>query len=191
MHDGIAMPDELAQIIALHREMFGGMVMQADEGAPAPEGGAPAAPSFEPITSQEQLNALLGERLSRERAKYADYDDLKAKAGELDKLTEANKTELQKAQDAATALERERDAARLEALRFKVASKHGISDEDAELYLTASDEQTLTRQAEGLAKRSTAPADPNPVRLEVNNSGDPTAVAGADKDAQARAFFGL
>ena len=37
-------------------------------------------PEFQPITSQEQLNALLGDRLARERAKFADYGELRDKA---------------------------------------------------------------------------------------------------------------
>jgi hypothetical protein len=35
-----------------------------------------------------------------------------------------------------------------------VQAKHGIDDEDADLFLTGSDEATLTRQAERLAGRS-------------------------------------
>jgi len=38
--------------------------------------------------------------------------------------------------------------AEAEALRWRIAAKHGISDEDAELFLTGSDEETLARQAE-------------------------------------------
>ena len=52
------------------------------EQSTTPESGQPeqVKPEFQPITSQEQLNALLGDRLARERAKFADYDELKAKA---------------------------------------------------------------------------------------------------------------
>ena len=39
---------------------------------------------------------------------------------------------------------------RHEALKFKVAAKHGISEEDVALLLTATDEDTLIRQAQGL-----------------------------------------
>lgn len=35
---------------------------------------------FQPIESQEALDRIIGERLSREREKYADYDDLKTVA---------------------------------------------------------------------------------------------------------------
>lgn len=42
--------------------------------------------AFEAITTQEQLEAVLKERLERERAKYQGYDEYKAKAAELDAL---------------------------------------------------------------------------------------------------------
>ncbi|WP_115728254.1 hypothetical protein [Actinomyces culturomici] len=42
-------------------------------------GEAPAA-QFEAITTQEDLDAIIEKRLARERRKFADYDDLKARA---------------------------------------------------------------------------------------------------------------
>ena len=49
--------------------------------------------------TQEEVNAIVADRLTRERAKYADYDDLKAKAGRTDEAdTRANA--LQKQLDA-------------------------------------------------------------------------------------------
>lgn len=49
---------------------------------------ADEATEFEPITSQEQLDGILKGRLARERekatAKFADYDELKAKAAKFD-----------------------------------------------------------------------------------------------------------
>ena len=38
--------------------------------------------SFEPITTQDDLDRIISARLSREREKYADYDALKAAAAE-------------------------------------------------------------------------------------------------------------
>jgi len=55
------------------------------------------ATGFNPITSQEEFDKILGQRLQRERSKYADYEDLKQKAAKLDQIEEANKTELEKA----------------------------------------------------------------------------------------------
>lgn len=52
---------------------------------------------FQPITSQADLDKRIGERLERERTKFADYDTLKAKAEKFDAAVEADKTELEKA----------------------------------------------------------------------------------------------
>lgn len=39
---------------------------------------------FTPITSKDEFNRILGKRLHRERAKFADYDDLKQKVADQD-----------------------------------------------------------------------------------------------------------
>lgn len=39
--------------------------------------------TFTPITTQEELDKVIGARLAREREKFADYDDLKAAASKL------------------------------------------------------------------------------------------------------------
>ncbi len=44
--------------------------------------------AFEPIETQEALDKIIGDRLAREKTKYADYDDLKSKAGLYDALKE-------------------------------------------------------------------------------------------------------
>ena len=75
---------------------------------------------FKQITTQEELDAVIRDRLKRERAKaaekYADYDDLKAKAAELDQLRESQKSDLEKANEKIAKLEKaavKRDAADL------------------------------------------------------------------------------
>lgn len=119
---------------------------------------------FTPPASQEELNQIIEKRIQRERSKFGDYEDLKAKAAKLDTIEAANKSDLEKANDAKTAAEHAAEQAKSEALRWKVAAKHGISDEDAELFLTGTDEQTLTKQAERLADRK--PPGRNHVRRE-------------------------
>ncbi len=59
--------------------------------------------------TQTELDAIIGDRLARERQKYGDYDSLKAKAAEYDKTQEASKSELQKATEKAGALQKELD----------------------------------------------------------------------------------
>lgn len=126
------MPAELAQIIATHKALFGGFVMQASEQQDGGESGAtPPANDFQPITSQDELNRIIGDRVKR--AKPADYDDLKAKAEKFDQLEAANKTEIEKATDRATALQSELDrlksdlaAKDLDLLRERVANSKGV-----------------------------------------------------------------
>lgn len=60
----------------------------------------------EPKTfTQEEVNELMGRTRREERGKYADYDDLKAKAARYDEAQEAAKTELEKANERAAKAE--------------------------------------------------------------------------------------
>ena len=96
--------------------------------------------------SQSDMDELAKKVRAEERRKaserFADYDDLKAKAGTA-------KT----AEERIAALEAEVKASQHEALRRRVQAAHGISDEDADLFLTGADEDTLTAQAQRLADR--------------------------------------
>ncbi|MFT3971703.1 MAG: hypothetical protein QM695_15865 [Micropruina sp.] len=66
----------------------------------------PAAPAFTPPATQADLDRIIGERVARERAKYGDYGDLKAKAAKFDEVEAASKSELQKAIERAEAAEK-------------------------------------------------------------------------------------
>lgn len=88
--------DTLDDLFAAHRATFGGFRME-DPPAPTP----PAAPTYKAPESQAELDRIIGERLAREREKFADYADLKTKATEYDKALEAAKTEQEKAVEAA------------------------------------------------------------------------------------------
>lgn len=88
-------------------------------------------------------------------------------AKRLEAIEESQKTEAQKAADRLAAAESERDAARIEALRYRIAAKHNISDEDAELYLHGTDEEAIERQAKGIAaKNQAAGSIPKPDRSQ-------------------------
>lgn len=80
--------------------------------------------------TQAELNAIVQDRLSRERGKYADYDTLKEKASKWDAAEEEGKTELQKAQDQAAALQKQVDAYKksesLRTIREKVSQETGV-----------------------------------------------------------------
>lgn len=81
--------------------------------------------------TQSEMDAIIGERLGRLKAKYADYDELKTKATAYDEAAEASKSELQKAVEERDRLKAkldkmEADAARAEAVA-KAAAEHGVS----------------------------------------------------------------
>lgn len=54
--------------------------------------------------TQEQVNALLADQKRKLGEKFADYDDVKAKASKLDQLEQDSKSELQKLLDENTEL---------------------------------------------------------------------------------------
>lgn len=96
---------------------------------------APAErPAFTPITTQEDLDKVIGARLARERDKYADYDDLKAAASKL--------------ADAEARLAQIDAQAALEKIRNDVAQEAGVP---ADL-LRGSNKDELTAHASALAE---------------------------------------
>jgi hypothetical protein len=110
-------------------------------------GATPTADEFKPITSQQELNDVIKDRVARERSKFKDYNDIKAKAAKLDEIEQANLSELEKANGRITTAEADRDSAKQEALRLRKAVEHNLSLEDADLFLTGGDEETLEAQA--------------------------------------------
>ena len=100
--------------------------------------------------TQAEMDAIIGDRLARERAKFADYDSLKDKAAKFDKAEEASKSELQKATEKAAALQKQLDALTkandIRQVRDKVAKDLKVP---AEL-LTGEDEPTCTAQAKAI-----------------------------------------
>lgn len=104
------------------------------------------------------IKALHAERDARKQAERTAADLQK----QIDALNAEKLTDLEKAQQAAKAAEDERDAARVEALRFKVAAANGITAEDAELLLTATTEEAMTAQAKRLAERTPDIKTPKP-----------------------------
>lgn len=93
-----------------------------------PQGGQ--APTFEAITSQEQLDKIIGQRLGRERANlardYGDLDELKTAAEELKRIKDGEKSELQREKEAREAAEKRAEKAERNALRSEVARTKGV-----------------------------------------------------------------
>lgn len=110
--------------------------------------------------TQEELNAIVSDRLAREKAKYEGFEELKSKAAKYDELEEANKSEMQKAQEKVASLEAElssiKKANEVKEMREKVANESGIP---ANL-LTGASEEECKAQAEAI-KAYANPTYPN------------------------------
>lgn len=91
--------------------------------------------------------ALTAERTARKAAE----DSARALQAKLDEIAQQNMSDLDRARAEAEQHKEAATRATSEALRWRTAAKHGISDEDAETFLTGTDEVTLTRQAERLS----------------------------------------
>lgn len=125
--------------------------------------------------TQAELDQIVKNRVYEERKKLGNYDELKAKAEELDQLKEANKTELQKAQDRAAKaeanLKKYQEAEALRELRSKVSADTGVPSE----LLTGENEEACKEQAKKILEFAQTKGYPT-VRDggEVKNVGKPT-----------------
>lgn len=95
-------------------------------------------------------------------------------ARRLADIENASKTAEQQNADKIAALEQKLAASERTALVARVQATHGISDEDAALFLTGADEAALTAQAKRLAERAPAgPVVPSEGTPNDNNSTSP------------------
>ena len=111
--------------------------------------------------TQTELDAIVRDRLQRERNKYADYDAYKEKAEKYDAAEEAQKSELQKVTERAEALQKQVDAmthdATVREIRDRISGEIGVP---ANL-LTADTEEDCKAQAQAIlsfAQQSGYPA---------------------------------
>lgn len=133
----------------------------AEPQAPQPELGHEPAKTFD----QEAVDRIVAERLSRERAKYSDYNDLKAQAAKLAEIEDAQKTEAQRLEERAeteaqarTAAEQRAQDLEVQLLRQKVAAAKGLSPAQAARLQGVTEEEITADAVELLA--AFAPAEP-------------------------------
>lgn len=86
----------------------------------AGNGGAGGGNAEDKTLSQADVDRIVSERLARERQKFADYDDLKTKAAEFDKIQDSQKTELQREQEARQRAEAENAELKTSAERIRI-----------------------------------------------------------------------
>ncbi|MCL6611184.1 MAG: DUF4355 domain-containing protein [Peptococcaceae bacterium] len=116
--------------------------------------------------TQAELEAIIADRLKRERDKYKDYADLKKAAEEYQKLKEAQMSEAEKlkaklAEYERQLLEKEREAAeaRLEALKLRVLDEMGLPKAWANRIFGTTEEE-IKQDAEELKRLLGTPGRP-------------------------------
>lgn len=154
------------------------------EPAPAPEA-AQGEPADKPLGPNGE-KALAAERDARKSAEQT-ARDLQAKLNEIET---AKLSDLERAQKAAQEAQEAAAKAASDALRWRTAARFGISDDDAELFLTATDEATLARQAQRLAERAGTPTTPRPDPSQ-GGTGEPVALNGDPLLADLKAKLGI
>lgn len=136
-----------------------------------------AQEATEKTFTQADVDKIVTERLTRERVKYSDYEDLKNKAAKLDEIEEANKTELQKATERAEALQGELDGLRkaeaIRVMRETVANETGVPTR----LLTGETKEACQEQAKAILEFA------KPVYPEVRDGGEvPVSTVKANRD---------
>lgn len=137
---------------------------------------------FAAITSQEELDQRIGQRLARERDKFADYDQIKQKAAEYDAAQEAAKTELQREQEARATLEQKIADLETSTLRATLAADSGVPPE---LVAGASEDEmkaSIAKLIEFRGEPSRTPK-PDPFQGRWHET--------TDRDTEARSVLGF
>lgn len=133
--------------------------------------------------TQDELNAIVEDRLRREKSKYADYDVLKAKASKFDEAEEASKTELQKMTDRANELQNKLDsmtkAEEIRTIRETVSKETGVPVS----LLTADTEEACKEQAKAISEFA-KPNYPN-----VKDGGETQHTSGGQARDQFKEWF--
>lgn len=103
------------------------------------------------LHTQADIDKVVESRLERQKKQFADYDDLKEKAGKVDSISKEWETKLKEAGDKATTLEGELGKAKLETEKVKVIHEFKLSDELSE-FVTGDTADELRERAEKLSK---------------------------------------
>lgn len=143
--------------------------MSAESGA-TENGGS----EFQPITSQDDLNRIIADRVSRERGKFADYADFKSKAEKFDQLEAEKLTETQRLQAQLDELSGKASAAEKANARLSVIAAEGIPAEYQDLVHGDTPEalSASAKKAKELIEKANASAQKPGVSYRVNLEGD-------------------
>ena len=143
--------------------------------------------------SPEQTIAALREALAKANSEAKEN---RLKASELDKLKAAQMSDLDRLTAERDQARQEAQAEKAAALRWRIAATHGIGDDDANTFLTATDEETLTKQASRLVElrasnAATPAAAPRPDLTQGGSGTEALPLNGDGLEAALRAKLGI
>lgn len=142
-------------------------------------------------TTQEEFDRVVQKRIERERARYADYDELKQAAGKLAELEGAQKTEQERLVGRAEAAERELEASRYESLRLSVIARNEVPEKYQHL-VRGTDEDELSEAAKAVAELVAESAKPKTGgRVVVDDLDAGTALNGGELEDALRRSLGI
>ncbi len=133
--------------------------------------------AFEAITTQEQLDGIIGERLKREREtvrkefteKYSDYDSLKEENAEYEKqigtlgqTIEDNSKKIKECNETISAQQAKLKGYETASVKMKIAHETGIPFELASK-LSGDDEEAIRKDAEVMSKFMNKQKEPAPL----------------------------
>jgi len=163
----------------------------SDDATPA-QGAEPGGESgnYTPPATQADLDRIIADRLSRERGKFADYDDLRSKAERLAEIEEANKTEAEKQAEQLTALQAKvqeyETREQIAAWKAEVSRETGVPAN----VLAGSSLDELKAHAEQLKPliaETQAPVKPQPLIVPAESKTPPALNSSALEDALRKA----
>lgn len=103
------------------------------------------------LLTQADVDKVVETRLERQKKQYADYDDLKEKAGKVDTITKDFEDKLKAAGTEKSELEKQLGAAKLETDKVKIIHEFKLSDDLAE-FVTGDTADDMRAKAEKLSK---------------------------------------
>ena len=133
---------------------------------------------FKPITTQEEFDAAIKERLSREKAKYSDYDQLKSRVTELETENVGLKSTIEATNQSKADTDKQLEELQSKiagyetaSLRTRVALQHGLPYDLADR-LQGTDEESFKADAERLAGFMKSKESIPPLKTNEPNLGD-------------------
>lgn len=134
--------------------------------------------------TQSELDEIVKTRLTKERAKYADYETLQQKALKFDEMEEANKSELQKATERADSLQKQIDSLNREnavrTVREKVSKDTGVPSN----LLNGETEEDCMEQAVNILAFKNASGSANQPYPSVKDGGEVSNVPGGKSNGE-------